>query len=65
MAKSIVDVVLKSIDEQRDSIKEFLVTGGAKDFTSYREVCGVVRGLDSVRTYLEDLSRSYMEMDND
>jgi hypothetical protein len=39
-------------------------SGGAKDFAEYREVCGVIRGLNAALREVGDLSRNYMD-DND
>ncbi len=51
--------------EQKSSSKEFLQTGGAKDYAEYKEVCGVLRGLDAALREINDLSRTYMEDEND
>jgi hypothetical protein len=62
MAKTVFDVLKERIEEQRSSAAKFLVTGGnIKDYAEYRELCGVIRGLDSALTYMEDLLRNYME----
>ena len=44
---------------------QFLVEGGPKDFAQYKEVCGLLRGLQISQTQVEDLSRNYMEDEDD
>tara|TARA_R100000995_G_C3394457_1_gene81996 strand:+ start:29 stop:226 length:198 start_codon:yes stop_codon:yes gene_type:complete len=65
MAKTVFDVLREKIEDDKSSALEFLGTGGAKDFAQYKEVVGLIRGLEASVGYLEDLSRSYMEDDND
>jgi hypothetical protein len=57
--------VLKSnIEVDKASALEFLGSGGAKDFAQYKEVTGLIRGLESSLSHIEDLSRNYMEDDD-
>lgn len=65
MAKTVFDVLIERIDEQRSSANDFLVAGSAKDFAGYREVVGLIRGLEASRRIIEDLSRNYMSDDDD
>jgi hypothetical protein len=55
---------MKNLTELKGSSEDFLKSGGAKDFAEYREVCGVIRGLNAALREVGDLSRNYME-DND
>jgi len=43
---------------------EFLADGGPKDYAEYRNVCGLLRGLQVTLSYIEDLSRNYLEGDD-
>ena len=61
MAKTVFDVLKDQVEEQRSSAVDFLSQGGPKDYAEYRELCGVVRGLDATLSYMEDLLRSHME----
>jgi len=61
MAKTVFEVLTEKIIDQKKSSEQFLQTGGAKDFAEYKEVCGVLRGLDSALREIHDLSRNYME----
>ena len=65
MAKTVFDVLKDKIEGDKSSALEFLGSGGAKDFAAYKELVGLIRGLEASIGYIEDLSRSYMENDND
>tara|TARA_R100001244_G_scaffold17641_1_gene18866 strand:+ start:1204 stop:1404 length:201 start_codon:yes stop_codon:yes gene_type:complete len=64
MAKTVLDVLKDKIEGDKSSALQFLGSGGAKDFASYKEVTGLVRGLETCMNYVEDLSRS-MDDDDD
>ena len=64
MATTVFDVLNEKITEHQRSSEDFLQSGGAKDFAEYREVCGVIRGLNAALREISDLSRNYMD-DND
>jgi|TARA_R110001599_G_scaffold2161_2_gene11495 hypothetical protein len=65
MAKTVFDVLKEKLTEQKRSSEEFIHSGAAKDFAEYREVCGVLRGLDTALREINDLSRNYMEDEDD
>ena len=65
MATTVFDVLNLKLTEQKRSSEEFLNSGGCKDFAEYREVCGVIRGLDTALREINDLSRNYMEDEDD
>jgi hypothetical protein len=65
MAKTVFDVLNDKITEIKTSSEEFLHSGGAADYAGYKEVCGVIRGLDAALREINDLSRNYMEDDDD
>ena len=64
MAKTVFDVLKERIEEQRASAVEFLSSGSSKDYAEYRELCGVIRGLNTALSHMEDLLRTYTG-DND
>ena len=64
MAKTVFDVLRDNIEVEKASALEFLGSGGAKDFAQYKEVTGLIRGLESSLSHIEDLSRNYMEDDD-
>ena len=65
MAKTVFDVLIQQIEEQKLSSTQFLISGGPKDFAQYKEVTGLIRGLEVSRQLIEDLSRNQMEEDKD
>lgn len=65
MAKTIYDVLEDKLVEHQRGVEQNLTEGGAKDFPSYRELCGVYRGLALARRELQDLLRKYTEHDYD
>jgi len=65
MAKTVFDVLKDKINEDKSSALEFLAGGGVKDFAQYKEMTGLIRGLDACYNYVEDLSRNFMDEDDD
>jgi len=65
MAKTVFDVLDEKIADIQREQEEFVNSGGAKDFAGYKEVCGVIRGLATARREIADLSRNYMEAEDD
>jgi len=65
MPKTVFDVLSDKIDEQISSAQVFLSSGSPKDYASYREVVGLIRGLETSKQFVEDLSRNFMEDDDD
>ena len=65
MAKTVFDVLKERIEEQKSSAMEFLADGGPKDYAEYRNVCGLLRGLQVALSHIEDLSRNYLGDDDD
>ena len=65
MAKTVFDVLKNKIEEDMSSATKFLGYGGAKDFAQYKEITGMLRCLTSCLNHVHDLSRNYLEDDND
>ena len=65
MAKTVLDVLKDKLEVDKTSALQFLGNGGAKDFAQYKEVTGMIRGLETCMNYVEDLSRNYMEDDDE
>jgi len=57
MATTAFSVVLKEIEERRDSLAQALISGAAKDYSEYRSLCGEIRGLSHAHAYVTDLVR--------
>ena len=65
MAKTVFDVLKDRIDGDISSAQSFLNAGSPKDYANYREVVGLIRGLEAIKSYIEDLAKNYMEDDDD
>ena len=65
MSTTVFDVLNEKLTELKGSSEEFLNSGGCKDFAEYREVCGVIRGLNIALREVGDLSRNNMEDEDD
>ena len=57
MATTAFSVVLKEIEERRDSLAQALISGAAKDYSEYRSLCGEIRGLSHAHAYVTELVR--------
>lgn len=64
MAATAFDVVIKNIEETRESIARALVDGSARDYAEYRSMCGEIQGLSRAHSFINDLVRK-MEQDDD
>ena len=64
MAATVVDVLKERIESDRDSALQFLGGGGAKDFAMYKETTGLIRGLETCLSYVDDLAHR-MEYDDE
>ena len=65
MAKTVFDVLTERIDEEISSAQVFLKGGAAKDYPQYKEIVGLIRGLEAGKEFIADLSRNYMDNDDD
>jgi len=64
MDTKIFELLNKRIEDQVKSHSEALVSGQSKDYAQYRELCGVIRGLQTAQRELGDLVRNLKD-DND
>jgi len=64
MAKTVIDVARDNIALDRKAAEDQIVSGGVRDWTQYREVVGLIRGLDTATAYLNDLARNMEENDD-
>ncbi len=62
---TVLDVLIQKLEEDISSAQEFLSAGGAKDYSQYQETVGLIRGLETCMSYTQDLSRNYLEEDDD
>tara|TARA_R100001369_G_scaffold12139_1_gene26032 strand:- start:3413 stop:3610 length:198 start_codon:yes stop_codon:yes gene_type:complete len=65
MANTIFQVLKKRFEEDKASAIESIASGGAKDFAQYKDIAGYIRGLETCIRNVEDLSRNYMDGDDE
>ena len=65
MAKTVFDVLIEKIEAHKTAAMESLISGGAKDFAEYKAACGIIRGLSLARMEIQDLSRTFMDDDDE
>lgn len=65
MATTVFDVLIKKIEDQKSSAIEVLQSGTATDFAQYRDLCGLIRGLEIAQREIRDLAQNYLDDDND
>ena len=65
MAKTVFDVLTDKITAELAAAQDHLSSGAVKDFAEYRDLCGFIRGLEVALREVNDLSRNYMEEDDD
>jgi hypothetical protein len=59
-----LELLRKNNNEYREQAVDKLISGGAKDYAEYRELVGVIRGLDSANLTIQDLEQR-LESDNE
>lgn len=64
MANTVFEVLVEKIEEDITAKEAGVASGACKDYAEYREVCGTVRGLRFALSHILDLSRAYLD-DND
>ena len=64
MAVTVLDVLEERLEADKASALQFLSSGGAKDFSMYKETTGLIRGLETCLSYVDDLSRN-LEYDDE
>lgn len=65
MDRKALSYVNSKLEERRVELLEFLGEGGAKDYAHYKEVCGVIRGLQTAQSELGDLVRKIKEFEDE
>ena len=62
---TVLDVLKEKLEEDVSSAKDFLSVGSAQQYSEYKETVGLIRGLETCIAYTNDLSRNYLEEDDD
>ena len=58
-------VVLKDIEEHRESIARALIDGAARDYAEYKSMTGEVRGLSFAHSFITDLVRKMEQAEDE
>jgi hypothetical protein len=65
MSNTIMDLLQRKLKEQEDSHIQALAGGAVNDYAAYRELCGVIRGLQTAQREIADLVRKLKDDDED
>jgi len=57
--------IAREIDKLRTEQVSFLSTGRAGDFSEYRHICGIIRGLSHAETIVNDLVQRMEKFENE
>ncbi|NBS71711.1 hypothetical protein EBT31_22780 [bacterium] len=57
MANTVLGVLVEKLKERERDLLESLGDGSAKDYASYRELCGHIRGLAEAQLLISDLAK--------
>lgn len=65
MSNTVMDLLQRRLKEQEDSHIQALAGGAVSDYAAYRELCGVIRGLQTAQREIADLVRKLKDEDDD
>lgn len=65
MSNTVMDLLQRKLKEQEDSHVQALAGGAVADYAAYRELCGVIRGLQTAQREVADLVRKLKDDDED
>jgi hypothetical protein len=65
MSNTVMDLLQRKLKEQEDSHIQALAGGAVADYAAYRELCGVIRGLQTAQREIADLVRKLKEDDDE
>lgn len=65
MSNTVMDLLQRRLKEQEDSHIQALAGGAVADYAAYRELCGVIRGLQTAQREIADLVRKLKDDDED
>lgn len=61
---NVIEAILKEIRARRAQLSDGLGNSSAKSFEEYRFICGEIRGLTAVESYVLDLAK-HLEYSDD
>jgi hypothetical protein len=65
MSNTVMDLLQRKLKEQEDSHIQALAWGAVAGYAAYRELCGVIRGLQTAQREIADLVRKLKDDDED
>jgi len=65
MDPKVLKLLNSKLEERRKELVEFLGDGGAKSYDHYKEVCGVLRGLLTAQSEINDLLQRMKEYEDE
>lgn len=65
MSNTVMDLLQRKLKEQEDNHIQALAGGAVADYAAYRELCGVIRGLQTAQREIADLVRKLKDDDED
>jgi hypothetical protein len=65
MENTVLDLLKRKLTEQEESHVQALAGGTVADYAAYRELCGVIRGLQTAQREIADLVRRLKDEDDD
>jgi hypothetical protein len=65
MDPKVLKLLNSKLEERRQELIEFLGDGGAKSHDHYKEVCGVLRGLLTAQSEINDLLQKMKEYEDE
>jgi hypothetical protein len=65
MDPKVLKLLNSKLEERRQELIEFLGDGGAKSYDHYKEVCGVLRGLLTAQSEINDLLQKMKEYEDE
>lgn len=61
---TVIDAVLKEIRTRQAQLSDGLANSAARNFEEYKFICGEIRGLTAVESYLVDLAKNLEHFDD-
>jgi hypothetical protein len=61
---NIIEAALKELRDRREQLSDGLANSAARNFEEYKFICGEIRGLTTVETYLIDLAKNMEQFDD-
>ena len=65
MDPKVLKLLNSKLEERRQELIDFLGDGGAKSYDHYKEVCGVLRGLLTAQSEINDLLQKMKEYEDE